>query len=183
MERTAYVLDVLPQGRSGDRPVRHDSIALAVGQDELKLLEIVLRPGTTTTPGTRLPLVGPDGGPPPPPVDHVHRRLAFPELTTAAQLELPPALERLVLDAPERFLKFINEADAVSRRFHLLELLPGIGKKTMLAIVSERRKAPFASFADMEARLKLKHPERLVVGRIEKELKGEEDKYRLFVLR
>jgi putative nucleotide binding protein len=181
MERYAYVLDVLPAGRPGDRGHR-DPIALAVGQDELKLLEVVLRPGggAELAPGTRLPL-------PPEPgsehVDHVRRRIGFPELTTAARAELPLALESLVRDSPERFVKFFNEADAVSRRFHLLELIPGIGKKTMWTIIEERRKAPFRSLSEIETRAKLKHPEKLVVARIEKELASDEEKYRLFVPR
>jgi len=81
----------------------------------------------------------------------------------------------------DRFLRFYNESPAVSRRFHLLELLPGIGKKTMQQIVDERKSAPFSSFEDIESRVHLKNPERLIVGRIEQELSGVEDKYRLFV--
>jgi predicted nucleic acid-binding OB-fold protein len=51
----------------------------------------------------------------------------------------------------------------------------------MQAIVDERKGRPFTSFADLELRLHLKNPERLIVGRIEQELSGVEDKYRLFV--
>jgi putative nucleotide binding protein len=116
-----------------------------------------------------------------PPIDHVRRRLTHQELTTTARAELPAVLDRIILADPARYLRFFNEAPAVSRRFHLLELLPGIGKKTMLAIVEERKRGPFASFDDLESRLHLKDPEKLIVGRIEQELSGVEDKYRLFV--
>ena len=51
----------------------------------------------------------------------------------------------------------------------------------MQQIVDERKTAPFASFEELEARVHLKNPERLIVGRIEQELSGVEDKYRLFV--
>ncbi len=51
----------------------------------------------------------------------------------------------------------------------------------MQAIVDERRRGPFASFADLESRVHVKNPEKLLVGRIEQELSGVEDKYRLFV--
>ncbi len=51
----------------------------------------------------------------------------------------------------------------------------------MQQIVDERRRAPFASFAEIEQRLHIKNPEKLIVGRIEQELLGVEDKYRLFV--
>ncbi|MDE1822037.1 MAG: DUF655 domain-containing protein [Euryarchaeota archaeon] len=184
MERYAWVLDFLPAGRSTDRVPHKEPIAIAVGQDELKLLEVVLRPGTTLEPLTRLDLTPPEGSQvPPPPVDHVRRRIGFPELTTASRSELPHALEGIVRASPERFLKFFNEAPALSRRFHMLELLPGIGKKTMWEVIEERRKKPFASFEEIETRTRLRTPILSVVERIEKELSGEDEKYRLFVPR
>lgn len=179
MERFAYILDHLPSGRSTERGYNREPVALALGEGELKLLEVLTRPGPPLLPGQRIPLL-PEGGVLPP-IDHVRRRLGYEELTAAARTELPGVLERLVLADEPRFLRFINESPAVSRRFHLLELLPGIGKKTMLAIVDERRRGPFRSFADLGERLRLGHPERLIAARIEQELSGAPDKYRLFV--
>lgn len=179
MENFAYVLDYLPTGRQTERGYHREPLALALGEDELKLFEIVPKAGTALTIGARIPLV-PQGGETPP-IDHVRRRLGFDELTVAARTELTAALEKVVLANAPKYLRFFNEAPAVSRRFHLLELLPGIGKKTMQLIVEERKKAPFPSFPDLEARVHLKNPERLIVGRIEQELSGEPDKYRLFV--
>jgi putative nucleotide binding protein len=179
VETYAYVLDYLPQGRPSDSGYRKEPIVLALGETELKLLEIVPRPGAALTVGSRIPLL--PTGEKPPPIDHVRRRLGFDELTTSARTELPGVIERLVRADPPRFLRFFNEAEAVSRRFHLLELLPGIGKKTMQSIVTERKRAPFRTFQEMEQRLHLHAPERLVVGRIEQELSGASDKYRLFV--
>ncbi len=179
MESYAYILDYLPNGRQTDRGFHREPLALAVGETELKLFEIVPRAGTPLAVGQRIPLVPVDGTPPP--IDHVRRRLGYDELTVVGRTELPNALERIVQGNPEKYLRFFNEAPAVSRRFHLLELLPGIGKKTMQQIVDERRRAPFRSFAEIETRLRLKSPEKLIVGRIEQELSGVEDKYRLFV--
>ena len=179
MENYAYILDYLPTGRQTERGFHREPLALAVGEDELKLFELVPRPGVALAPGARVPLVPVAGAAPL--VDHVRRRLGFDELTVAARTELPNVLESIVKANSARYLRFFNEAPAVSRRFHLLELLPGIGKKTMQQIVDERRRAPFTSFAEIESRLHLKNPERLIVGRIEQELSGVEDKYRLFV--
>ncbi len=179
MEEFAYVLDYLPHGRSTERGFHREALALAVGEGELKLLEIVAKPGTVLHPRERIPLVPHEGAPIP--IDHVRRRLGYEELTVTGRTELSEALATIVTANPARFLRFFNEAPAVSRRFHLLELLPGIGKKTMQQIVDERKRAPFHSFADLEARLHLKSPERLIVGRIEQELSGVDDKYRLFV--
>ncbi len=179
MENFAYILDYLPNGRQTERGFHREPLALAIGETELKLFEIVPKPGVAFTVGQRIPLL--PAGTTAPPIDHVRRRLTFDELTVTARTELPTALEAIVRENPARFLRFFNEAPAVSRRFHLLELLPGIGKKTMQQIVDERRRAPFTSFEEMERRLHLKSPEKLLVGRIEQELSGVEDKYRLFV--
>jgi len=179
VENYAYILDYLPNGRQTERGFHREPLALAIGEDELKLFELVPRPNAKLVASARVPLVPVEGTPPP--IDHVRRRIGYDELTVAGRSELPVTLEKIVTSNEPRFLRFFNEAPAVSRRFHLLELLPGIGKKTMQQIVDERKRAPFASFADLEARLHVKSPEKLIVGRIEQELSGVEDKYHLFV--
>jgi putative nucleotide binding protein len=181
VEEYAHILDVLPNGRATGHGFHREPLALAIGDAELKLFELVPRAGAALAPGQRIPLVPAPGAVPS--IDHVRRRLGYDELTVAARAELPTTLEAIVRANPERYLRFFNEAPAVSRRFHLLELLPGIGKKTMQQIVDERRRAPFRTFAEIEERLGLKGPERLVVARIEQELSGVDDKYRLFVAR
>ncbi len=175
----AFVLDYLPQGRPVDRGFHREPVVLGLGETELKFLEILVPPGVPLSPGTRLPLVAFEGHPAP--IDHVRRRLSYEELTATARAELPHAIEEVVRAHADRYLRFFNESQAVSRRFHPLELLPGIGKRTMQAIIAERRKAPFASFEDLERRVPLSTPERIVAQRIEQELSGVEDKYRLFV--
>jgi putative nucleotide binding protein len=179
VENYAIILDYLPNGRQTERGFHREPLALAIGEDELKLFELVPRGTPVLTPGMRVPLLA--SGSTPSPIDHVRRRVGYDELTVSGRTELPAALESIVKLHSERYLRFFNEAPAVSRRFHLLELLPGIGKKTMQQIVDERKRAPFASFAEIESRVPLKNPERLIVGRIEQELSGVEDKYRLFV--
>jgi putative nucleotide binding protein len=181
LEQYAHILDVLPNGRQTDRGFHREPLALAIGDDELKLFELVPRPGAALAPGQRISLLS--EGASPSSIDHVRRRLGYDELTVAARAELPGVLEAVVKENSPRYLRFFNEAPAVSRRFHLLELLPGIGKKTMQQIVDERRRAPFRSFTEIEERLGLKSPERLIVARIEQELSGADDKYRLFVAR
>lgn len=179
MENYAYILDYLPNGRQTERGFHREPLALAIGEDELKLFELVPKLNQKLVASSRIPLVLVAGTPPP--IDHVRRRIGYDELTVAGRSELPVTLEKIVRANEPRYLRFFNESPAVSRRFHLLELLPGIGKKTMQQIVDERKRAPFASFADLEQRLHLKGPEKLIVGRIEQELSGVEDKYRLFV--
>jgi len=62
---------------------------------------------------------------------HVKRRVSFEELTSAAQRELAYVVADVVKAQEARFVQFYNEAQAITTRFHMLELLPGLGKKTM----------------------------------------------------
>ena len=66
----------------------------------------------------------------------------------------------------------------------MLELLPGLGKKTMWSIIEERKKGTFKDFADISKRVPLAHQiEKHVAQRIEAELQNPDEKYRLFVAR
>ena len=81
-----------------------------------------------------------------------------------------------------RFVNFFNEAQPITTRYHMLELLPGLGKKTMWAILEERKKGKFKDFVELSTRVpSLKHPEKVVAKRIEMELSNPGEKYHLFV--
>ncbi len=110
--------------------------------------------------------------------------MSFEELTSAAQRELSYVVADVVKAQEARFVQFYNEAQAITTRFHMLELLPGLGKKTMWAILEERKRGKFTSFEDMAKRVpSVKHPEKLIAKRIETELSDPAQKYHLFVAR
>src|SRR5579863_3839843 len=100
MERYAYILDYLPTGRATETGYHKEPIALAIGEAELKLFELVPKLGQRLTVAGRIPLV--PGLESPPPIDHVRRRIGYDELTSAAKTELPGALERIVASDPPR---------------------------------------------------------------------------------
>jgi len=62
---------------------------------------------------------------------------------------------------------------------HSLELLPGIGKKSMWSIVNTREKKPFTSYKDIEEKTSLTDVQKMLAKRIFEEL-STESKYRLF---
>ena len=181
MEDYAYVLDYMSQGRLEEgKRLKREPIAYAIGDNEFKLLELIPKPSVTLTLGEKL-YIGKE-------IEnrkeilHVKRRVGFNELTHAAQSELPFIIEKIVKEKEAKFVKFYNEAIAITTRFHMLELLPGLGKKTMWAIIEERKKAPFESFENMSERISnLHHPEKLITKRIELELSEPNQKYHLFV--
>jgi len=182
MEDYVRILDHLPQGHPDRSRFEREPIAYALGEDEFKLFELNPKPGATLIAGDRA-YIGKEAEKRDA-IQHVKRRIGFEELTTAAQNEMPLIIAQVVKEKEERFVRFFNEAQAITTRFHMLELLPGLGKKTMWAILEERKKGPFRSFEDLAKRVPMvHHPEKLVAKRIEMEVANPGEKYHLFAAR
>ena len=182
MEDYARILDYLPQGHPDQSKFHREPLAYALGVDEFKLFELVPKEGVSLSIGQKV-YIGKDLEKRTE-VLHVKRRVSFEELTTAAQKELPFVIQETVKEKEAKFVDFFNRAQAITTRFHMLELLPGLGKKTMWAILEERKKGPFTSFKHLETRVtSVHHPEKLIAKRIEMEISDPTQKYRLFVAR
>ena len=136
MEEFAYVIDYLPQGRNEDKSYRKTPLVLAVGETEFKLLEIIPRENAVVAIGDRL-YIGKEQQNRDK-VLSVKRRISYGDLTNAAQNELLFALEGIVNRREKDFVRFFNEAESINARMHSLELLPGLGNKTMWSIIEER---------------------------------------------
>ncbi len=180
MEEYAYILDNLPQGIQGGGFSKKEPLCYAIGDEEFKLFELVPKAGAIVEIGTRT-YIGKDEAIKRDVIDHVKRRIEFDDLTNNAVSELDYALTEIVMSKQEKFIVFFNEAQPISMRKHLLEELPGLGKKYMQAILDERKKEPFKDFADLAARTGIKNPEKLIVARIRLELSDKERKRYLFV--
>ncbi len=181
LEDYAYVLDFLPYGHPDDkRPIhKREPLAQVVGEKYFTLLEVSIKKGQNPLVMDRLYIGKGERDV----VNKVKRKLRYDQLTPAAKSELPYVLEHIVKQQEERFVEFFNKAESITTRLHQLELLPGIGKKTMWAIIEERKKEPFKSFEDIAKRVKgLQHPEKYIVNRIIYELQNPNTKYKLFTL-
>jgi len=180
MEDYAFILDYLAQGHPDGRKFKREPIAYALGENEFKILELVIKPDVTLTIGDYV-YIGKEMEKRDK-ILHVKRRVSYSEITNAAQNELPFIVAEIVKKYEERFVRFFNESQPISTRFHMLELLPGLGKKTMWAILEERKKAPFQKLEELCTRIpSVHHPEKLVAKRIELELSDPNQKYHLFV--
>ena len=182
MEDYAYVLDYLPQGHPDNKRFKREPIAFALGESGFKILELIPKQDIAIEIGERL-YIGKDMGLRSK-ILHVKRRISYDELTSTAQKEVSFIIEDIVKNNEDRFIAFYNEAHAISTRYHMLELLPGLGKKTMWAIVEERKKSVFKSFEDMAERVSSLHqPDKLIGKRVMLELSDPTQKYRLFVMK
>ena len=178
-EQYAYIIDFLPTGHAEDtRPIHlRQPVAQALGADYYILLELSVKENARVEIESKV-FVGKGERDV---VKHVERRLSYEELTHSAKIELPYMIEKIVKENEAKYVEFYNSAQPITTRLHMLELLPGIGKKMMWAIIDERKKGKFKSFADIETRIKgLHHPEKLMAKRIEEEIQDQNIKYRMF---
>ncbi len=106
------------------------------------------------------------------------------DMTSFAAGELEPVVECIVKNNQDRFIRFFNTAQPISLKKHMLEELPGLGKKGAEAILGERAKETFKDFEDLNTRVpQLKGAEKLVTERIILEIKDQERRRYLFVLK
>jgi putative nucleotide binding protein len=177
-EEVARVLDYLPYGRTPDtRSYQKQPLVQAVGETNFVLMEMTPKEGVVPVAGTRVYI----GSGSRDVIDHVNRRIEYIELSNSAKLELPFEIQTVVLEDEPRFIRYFNEAGPITTRMHALELLPGIGKKLMWAVLTERKKGPFKSFVELMERVKgLHNPEKLITKRVEDELMDDKIKYRVF---
>ena len=179
MEEYVYVLDYLPKGRGDVPPHRRYPVVYGIGETQFTLLELVPKEHMALSIGDRI-YVGKDARKREK-IKKIKGRISYNELTATAHGELPYVIQDVVNDRQQFFIQFFNNAPAISTRFHVLELLPGLGKKLMHEILDERRKKPFESFAEMIERIDfLRAPDKLIAKRIELELTDPDQKYRLF---
>lgn len=178
MEEYAYILDYIPAGFS-----KKDSVCYAVGDNEFKLFELVPRADAKIEMNDKV-YIGKDANLRKQ-IDHVKRRIGFDELTGTAQKELDYIVYDIVNANQTRFIRFYNEAEPISIKKHLLEELPGLGKKTANEIVEARKKdGKFADFEDLKARVpSVKDPAKLITGRIVLEISDNGRRRYLFIVK
>lgn len=176
-EEYAYVLDVLPYGRPGAlRPTYHEmGIIQIVGETYFTLLEGVPQKGANFNIRERI-YVGKAGRTK---VSHILGRITYHDLSSGGKAELPAAIEDIIKSDERIYIAFFNESQPVTPRMHTIELIPGIGKKLMWQVLEQRERQPFRSFEDLQQRVNITDPAKLLTRRVLEELTGEE-KYFLF---
>jgi len=181
-EDFAYVLDVFPASQLRARAPnivvhRGEFIAQLLGEDFFTLLEAAVPKDHKPVVGSRI-YIGRDV---PRSVLRILRRVNYDDLTPAARASLESAVRRIVEENEKRFVEFFNKSTPITPRMHALELIPGVGKKIAMRIISEREAKPFESYEDLRKRGGIQDPKRALVQRILSELSNPEEKYRLFV--
>ena len=173
-EEHALVLDYLPNGYPLERKMM--PIAQAIGEKNLVLLELVPRRGVILEVGEKV-YIG-DGKRDK--VYYILGRLQREKITESTKQQLEKFIEKVVKENEKIYVEFFNKAEAINKRVHQLELLPGLGKKYTKEILEQRKEKDFESFEDMKKRIpNLPFPEKTIEKRILKEL-TEFERYNLF---
>ena len=164
-EEYAIILEYLPNGYPLERKMI--PLAQAVGVTNPTLLELVPRRGVVLNLGEKVYI----GEGKRDKIYYILGRLRKEKLTEAAKQQLKEFINQLVKNNHKKFVDFFNKSDAINKRVHQIELLPGLGKKHMQEILKQRKEKEFVSFEDMKKRIQnLPDPEKAVEKRIFQEL-------------
>ena len=178
MEKEEYViiLDYLPHGYPLEGKMV--PIAQAIGESNLVLLELVPRRGISLEVGERVYI----GEGKRDKIYYIFGRLGKEKITESAKEQLLTFIEKIVKESEKEFIDFFNKSEAINKRIHQIELLPGLRKKYMREIIEQRATKEFESFEDIKKRIQnLPFPEKAIEKRIFQELTGNE-RYHLFTV-
>lgn len=167
-EDFAYVLDFIPRGKSVIIKEREGPLVQAIGEERLTLLEILANNSADFRSGERLPIGKENRSK----IVSVLGKLEYNELTNEAKNELQPVLEEMIKQNEQKYIMYFNELQPITPRLHALELIPGVGKTFMRQIINQRDKKKFEDFAELEKRVGLHDPMKLIARRIVEELSG-----------
>jgi putative nucleotide binding protein len=174
-EENAIILDYLPNGYPLERKMM--PIAQAIGKGNLILLELVPRRGVSLEVGEEVYI----GEGKRDKIYYILGRLHREKLTESAKTQLQEFIEKIVKEREKEFIEFFNRSEAINKRLHQIELLPGFGKRHMQEILKQRKEKDFESFEDMKSRIQnLPDPEKAIQKRILTELINIE-RHNLFV--
>ncbi|HZA62290.1 MAG TPA: DUF655 domain-containing protein [Nitrososphaeraceae archaeon] len=168
-EEYAYILDFMLRGKSNTVRGREGIIIQAIGEERLTLLELLGVQNMSFEVGERV-YIGREGRDK---VISVLGRLDYHDISQSAKNELPNIVEIIVIANEKRFIDYMNMSQPITPRIHALELIPGIGKTYMMTIIKERDKKRFESFEDIQNRVGLRDPAKLIAKRIIDEIAGE----------
>ena len=168
-EEFAYVLDFMARGKSVVIKGREGPMVQAIGDERLTLLELLAMENQDFDLGEKVK-IGKEGREK---IVSVLGKLTYEELSPEAKGSLPAVVESLVKGNEAKYVAYFNDLQPLTPRLHGLELIPGIGKTFMKEIVDMREKQAFTSFDDVQGRVGLRDPAKMIAKRIVEELSGD----------
>jgi len=183
-EDNAVILDYLPLGyvKENMSTFKKKPVAQAIGTENFTLLELIPKDDAELEIHETVYI----GAGKRDKISRVKGKFDFENLTATSRIEIDYVISEIIMAHEDKYIKWINEAGSLSTRLHKLELLPGIGKKHMWAIIETREEKPFENFEDLQKRVPLLNdPLASIAKRVKMELdttqpKRGKNKYRVF---
>lgn len=173
LEEYAIVLDYLSTGRSSS--ARSEPVVQLLGEEKFTLLEAVPKKPDIKI-GERVYIGKGERDK----ISVIKGRLAYADLTEVSKSEMTTAVSNIIRANEKKFVEVFNNAGPLNIRIHSLELLPGVGKKHLTAILEARDEKKFESFEDIAKRVPLlQDPVKLLTERVTVELRGDSRFYLL----
>lgn len=166
-EEYAIILDYLPYGYPLEKKMM--PMVQAIGLINFTLLQLVPRRGAKLELKEKVYI----GEGKRDKIYYILGRLPKEKLTETAKLQLQDFASEILAEQEKRFVEFFNTAEAINTRLHQLELLPGFGKKHMMAVLEERKKKLFVSFDNIKKRIpNIPDPKKAIEKRLLRELEN-----------
>ena len=173
----AIILDIIEDNSKSFN--KKKDIIQAIGTLTYRLLELVPKDGVYLKVGQKV-YIGNDKRDE---IQYIKRSLFPNKLSGTAKSELLYAIEDIIEEREEEYVKFFNVAGPITIRKHALELIPRIGKKHLQELLEERKKGEFKSFKDIEERCPyIGDVIKAIAQRIQIEIEGEDD-FKFFIKR
>ena len=172
-DQYAYVIEYLPNGLADSKERRPSTVILT---ESMALLIAALKKDVAVTSGQKVYI----GGDKRDEIHHIIGRVSPDKLSGFGLQSLSEKIKESIKQEEKRYVSIINLLGPVNVRLHSLELIPGLGKKTVQKVVEERSKKPFESYQDVDSRVGLTIGiEKDIEERIMDELSNK-DKYKIF---
>ncbi|MCP4762667.1 MAG: DUF655 domain-containing protein [archaeon] len=179
---TIYVLDILAHGHidQNKRGGRENPIIQSIEMPGFNLFEMYYNKSIDLKVQEKVVLNRDPSGK----VGKVKKRLKYHGLTQTSKELLQNTIEQHIEENEEIYISFLNRAGPITKKRHTLNLLPGIGQKSMWEILDARKKKDFESFTDFQERINsVKSIKNLIAKRILNEIIDDEAKHTVFVKR
>ncbi|WP_292320884.1 DUF655 domain-containing protein [Caldisphaera sp.] len=105
--------------------------------------------------------------------------ISYKDLSEIAKRTLPEAIKLIIRKNEKLFVEFFNIAEPINIRLHSIELLRGVGKKTLKSLLEARQSKKFSSFDEIKKILKV-DPVDILADKIIDEITNQ-PKYYLFI--
>lgn len=167
-EDTVRVLDFRTRQRSSTIRGRKGIILTTIGENKFTLLEVLGIEGATFEIGEKVDVSRETRSK----IESVLGKLEYSRISSSAKDMINQTVRDIVMNTEDRFLSYINKAEPLTPRIHALEIIPGVGKHLLKAIINERNNRAFESYTDIEERTGFKDPSSRIIQRIIDEITG-----------